>query len=110
MKVQHLDDEMTERVSFDFRFGAHVPTLAGCYVLTNIYDDILYIGQTIDLCRRMEEHLKDPRMNQRTRYGLVSWFYYTSLPSSKLRDVELQLLAGYKFAHGEWPPLNRTGP
>ena len=110
MKVHELCQETAGKVSFDLRFRYHVPILSGCYALANIYEDVLYIGETVDLRRRMEEHRKDFRMNQRTSLGLASWFFYWNIPVDNLQKAESQLFVKYKFAHGEWPPLNRTGP
>lgn len=110
MKVNELCQKMISKVSFDLRFRNQVPISPGCYALANIYDDVLYIGQTVHLRRRMEDHRKDSRMNQRTALGVVSWFYYWDVPLENLSKVESQLLVKYKFRHGEWPPLNRTGP
>ena len=110
MKIHELCQEITGKVNFDLRFRYHVPILPGCYALANIHDDVLYIGQTTNLRRRMEDHRNDFRMNQRTHLGISSWFYYWNTPINDLRSVESQLFVKYKFVHGEWPPLNRTGP
>lgn len=110
MKVSELRPEMVDKISFDLRFYPRAPMSSGCYILTNIYEDILYIGQTRCLQRRMKEHLEDRRMTQRTQMGLASWFYYEAVPEKDLFPTEQQMLLEYKFNHTVWPPLNRIGP
>ena len=110
MKVNDLDEYTNGRVSFDPRFSGQVPDRPGCYVIANMYDDVLYIGQTVDLRRRMGEHLSDQRITQRTVLGLSSWFYYKNVSDADLVKTEDSLLSAYKFAQGELPILNRSGP
>ena len=110
MKILELAPQMVKRVGFELRYGLLLPRSSGCYVLANIYDEVLYIGQTECLRRRMEDHWKDPRMTQRTRLGLATWFYYQDCPVSDLLAVERSLLSKYYFEEIELPPLNRMGP
>ena len=110
MNVDDLDKNFNGRVSFDMRFSGHIPDRPGCYVIANMYGDVLYIGQTVDLRRRMGEHLSDERMTQRTALGLPSWFYYKYTSDADLVKTEGSLLSAHKFARGELPILNRSGP
>ena len=110
MKARDLEKGFARKVSFDLRFLPWVPSSPGCYALSNIHEDILYIGETIDLRRRMEEHRKDPRMTQRTTMGLASWFHYMLVPAGEVKSTEDQLLVRYKFKETSNPPLNRKGP
>ena len=110
MKVNDLDKDINGRVSFDLRFSGRVPDRAGSYVIANMDGDVLYIGQTVDLRRRMGEHLSNQRMTQRTALGLPSWFYYKYVSGADLLNTESSLLSAHKFARGELPILNRLGP
>ena len=110
MKVQDCSPTMQSRVRFSRRSIAFTPTGAGCYCFTNIYDDVLYIGQTTSLQRRLEQHLDDRRMTSVTGLGLVSWLYYVELPNRDLRVTEQKLISDYHFKEGVLPPLNRVMP
>ena len=101
---------MQSRVAFSRRSIAFMPPNAGCYCFANIYDDVLYIGRTDNLRRRLEQHLDDSRMTSRTSLGLVSWFYYIELPERDLCVTEQRLVSDYKFREGSLPPLNRMMP
>ena len=110
MKVADLDASLSNRIPFRLSDSVRVPEIAGCYVLTNILGDVLYIGQSVNLHRRMEQHLVDARMTGTTRLGASSWFYWVSADDSELRPLENQLLLRFKAAEGALPPLNRVGP
>lgn len=110
MKVAELDSEIKCRVGFELRFSIGVPSKPGCYMLASFYGDVLYVGMTNNLQRRMEEHLDNSRMMQRTSFGLASWFYFRSLSEECLYQTERHLLSRYKFKEGQLPPLNRIGP
>ena len=107
MKVAELQPAMDARVSFDPRFSIRIPSAPGCYILSTIYDDVLYIGETNDLGRRMGEHLDDPRMTRRTPEGLASWFHYKELPDDKTYPTEQFMLSQHCCKVGRKPALNR---
>ena len=100
MKIAELDQTLADKVSFELRASIYVPRSSGCYVLSNMYEDVLYIGQTGDLRRRMEEHLGDPRITQGSTDGLPSWFVYRDVSPRDLYPVEQHLLSLYKFREG----------
>ena len=110
MKVQECSPTMQNRVVFIRHSIPFAPAIAGCYCFANIHDDVLYIGQTDNLQRRLGQHLDDPRMTSRTSLGLVSWFYYIELPECDLRVTEQRLVGNYMFKEGSLPPLNRMVP
>lgn len=110
MKLPLFDEVFTGRVAFGLANIFRVPNVPGCYVLTNIHDETLYIGQTNNLSRRLEQHCNDQRMKQLTSSGVASWFYYKELPAHLTYQTEQSLLVRYKFQVGERPPLNRAGP
>ena len=110
MKVVELNADFGDRVPFRLSDSIRVSESSGCYALTNIYDDVLYIGQSENLQRRMEQHLADARMTTATQMGLPSWFYWVPVVHSELRPLESQLLLQFKATEGKLPPLNRVGP
>lgn len=110
MIVARLDFSSKDRVQFRLSENIRVPEVSGCYILSNIYDDILYIGQSVNLRQRMQQHLDDPRMTARTSLGLATWFCYQRHDSDTLDSVEQQLLFSFKAVEGRLPPLNRVGP
>lgn len=110
MKAADLSPTLSERIQFRLSESIRVPKTSGCYALANINDDVLYIGQSVDLCRRMQDHLDTPRMTQRTSLGLAVWFYYGLWPSDEIDAIEAQLLFHFKAREAQLPPLNRVGP
>lgn len=107
MKVNELELDFVNEVSFSFKFSIYVPETSGCYVLSSIHRDVLYIGMTNNFLRRMEEHLRDLRMNQRTSLGFVAWFNYHQLEYELCYQTEQALLFQHKFKEGRIPILNR---
>ena len=85
MKVRELCSSIRHRVQFRPSEAIRVPEASGCYVMANITNDVIYVGETEDLNRRIQEHLDDPRMTAPTSLGLVSWFYFGFWPSSDIR-------------------------
>ena len=101
---------MGEFVPFQLKDAWRIPNSAGCYMIANAYHEVLYIGQTTDLRRRMNEHLVDVRITSLTRIGRATWFHYQRLDDVVLRDAEDRLLMQYTAVVGRRPPLNRVGP
>ena len=92
---------------------AHVNRLgegSGVYVLCTIYNDVLYIGQSKDVARRLRDHLNSRRMTAPTRIGRARTAVISWLPERDLLEVEKRLLFVHKSSEGNWPELNRTGP
>lgn len=110
MKVSGLSEHFRERIPFRLSEQLRVPETSGCYVLANIAGDVLYIGQTVDLNRRVVEHLSDARMAAVTGEGIISWFYWGLWPAEVVEQVETQLLVRFKFAEARLPALNLIGP
>ena len=108
MKVAELKLDFCNEASFSLQFIDRIPDVSGCYVLSNIYKDILYIGMSQNVHRRMREHLNDPRMKQRTSLGFVAWFNYHQLQYEFCYQTEQKLLFQHKFKEGILPILNRT--
>ena len=110
MKVQDLNARYTGRARYARWAQGDVPQTSGCYAFTNVYDDVLYVGQSTNLYRRFEQHLDDTRMDGNPTTGLTHWFYYFEVPEMELKRTEDALLARHKFHTTHLPPLNRAGP
>ena len=80
MKVSDLRPNVPLRVQFRLSEALRIPDSPGCYSLANIYDEVIYIGQSVSLNQRMQQHLGSSRMTQATSAGLAVWFYYGLFP------------------------------
>lgn len=110
MKVTELRPSLLDRVQFRFSESIRVPETSGCYALSSIFNDVIYIGKSVNLCRRMQQHLEDSRMTKLTSHGLATWFNYGILSPAEINRIEIQLLFAFKALEGQLPPLNRVGP
>lgn len=110
MKIMEVSPLFKGRLPFRWDANDGVPAVAGCYILATAFDDVLYIGQTNNLRRRMAEHLRSDRMVLPSDAGRAWWFYYALMPASKVVECEQGLLVNHRLADGCWPVLNRCGP
>lgn len=81
-----------------------VPTKPGCYVLTTFEQDVLYIGLTVNLRRRVNEHLDSSAKTELTAQGravLVHW-----IETVDINKVERTWLNIYLLNEGRLPILN----
>lgn len=77
-----------------------VPNLAGVYALNDSLGNIVYIGGSDDLKRRLTEHLPE---NEKDNFGIrkfATQFQY--LPIASWQPEEQRLIAEYR------PSCNRT--
>ncbi len=110
MNINSLRPPLSKRVQFRLSESFRVPQSPGCYALASIDDDVIYIGRSVNLYNRMQQHLDNPRMNQRTLLGVANWFYYEQWTENSIANIEELLLFNYKAIEGRLPPLNRVGP
>lgn len=110
MKIIELDPNPPKKVRFDLSAFKNVPNTAGCYVLTTFGDDILYIGQAINLFRRFQEHLDNPEKVLPTEIGKSFWFYFLESDKVKLNILERTWLGKYERIHGSLPIFNKVHP
>lgn len=110
MKITELDQTMSTRQPFAHRAVLRVPVDPGCYVMASIDDDVLYIGRTVSLRRRIGEHLENAEMTTRTSLGWPRWFYYKTMAADAVEHYERRLLGRHEQYDGSLPPLNRAGP
>ncbi len=108
MKISQLVPEVSLRVAFTLRYRKFVPREPGCYVLTTLHGDVLYIGLTDDLHRRFGDHRGDDEKCEPTPHGTAYWFYYLPYELSKLETLERTWLNIYVVNHGERPFFNKV--
>ena len=110
MRINQLNPQPTECVSFERTMFWKVPQVAGCYILATSSGDILYIGQTKDLYKRIRDHLNDPQKTDPTPEGTASHFCYFECPEEKLQELESSWVDLFKAIHGKLPILNTINP
>lgn len=110
MKIGALKPALSDRAPFRLSENLRVPQKSGCYILASINDDVIYIGQSVNLCQRMQQHLDNPRMTAQTALGVASWFYFGLWDEHEIDVIETRLLFNFKATEGSLPPLNRMGP
>lgn len=110
MKASQITDLDTHRIPFRLAESGRLPIIGGCYFLSHLDGEVLYIGQTINLNRRFQEHISDVRMTSQTPLGRALWFEWVILANHTLELMESTYLAKYQASHFALPPLNRAGP
>ena len=81
-----------------------IPSVAGCYILTTFEEDILYIGLTGNLRRRINEHLDNPEKTKLTQQGRAVMVYWTV--SEEINKIERTWMNIYLLSEGVLPKLN----
>jgi hypothetical protein len=82
----------------------YIPKSAGCYALTTFTNEVLYIGLTNNLRRKMNEHLDNPNKTKVTELGRAVLFYW--LESEDTNKVERTWLNTHIQNEGVMPILN----
>lgn len=98
MTIDKLIPPPTNRENFKHSSLRFVPEAAGCYVLTTFDNVVLYIGQAVNLRRRMNDHLNDPRKTGLTAQGRAFFFYWLEY------EVIGTLERTWLNIHGEYEP------
>ena len=104
MKLAALTPQPTKVEPFRRSRERFLPTAAGCYVLTTFEKDVLYIGLSKNLRRRINEHLDSPTKTSLTADGravLVHW-----IETVELNKVERTWLNIHLLNEGVLPILN----
>ena len=90
--------------SFSRNRERFIPTKPGCYVLTTFEQEVLYIGLTRNLRRRINEHLSNAAKTALTAQGravLVHW-----IETTEMNKVERTWLNIHLVNEGRLPILN----
>jgi predicted GIY-YIG superfamily endonuclease len=72
--------------------------------LTNVEGRILYVGQSVDLCQRFNEHLDNAVKTAPTPEGRSALFYWRV--ASDIDALERGWLNAHRVAEGKLPYLN----
>jgi len=81
-----------------------VPSRPGCYVLTTFERDVLYIGLTVNLRRRVKEHLNSAAKTKLTAHGRAVLFHWTE--TTEIKKIERTWLNIHLLTEGCLPILN----
>ncbi len=111
MNIDKLTPPTKNKTNFRLSSYHKVPQESGCYVLTNYDGNILYIGQAVDIRRRFEEHLKNPKKTSITPKGRAFWFHWLEWDAVKLNSLERGWIYDYKMVNNdELPIMNSQNP
>ncbi len=87
-----------------FDYTRIVPEKAGCYILTDSKENILYIGKSGDLHRRLMRHLSE---DEKAAY----FFFWILRSKAEITALEIQWFRDYKRHNaGRIPRLNKQDP
>ncbi len=109
MNVNALIHAPVNNEPFQLNRNMYVPDQPGCYILTTFNGDILYIGRSDNLRRRMKEHLDDKGKTSLTADGRASTFYWLDgieFPE----EIEAGWVNSFQSAEGRLPIMNKIFP
>lgn len=104
MNIDQLIPQPYEKETFQRNRCRYVPDASGCYVLTTFLKQVLYIGLTTNLRRRMNEHLDNPGKTVNTTEGRAIFFYW--IESKEMNKIERTWLNINIQNEGVLPKLN----
>jgi excinuclease UvrABC nuclease subunit len=105
MNVDLLVPKPTKSESFRRTQGKFVPEVSGCYVLTTFSKEILYIGLSNNIRRRMDQHLDNPDKTRLTENGRAVFFYW--IESEDTNKIERTWMNMHLQHEGVMPILNK---
>jgi excinuclease UvrABC nuclease subunit len=106
VNVSSLNPSPTQSEPFRRDRANLIPQTSGCYVLCRYEGTILYIGLTVNLRRRMLEHLDVVEKTTETINGRATLFYW--LETEALEQLERTWLNSYEIEEGVPPILNKA--
>lgn len=98
------------RLKFSYAQIDWVPKASGGYSLVAFENQILYIGQAVNIRRRIEDHLGNEEKREKTPYGKIFWLSYFLCSEMELNEIENGWANQYKLKHGELPFFNKVSP
>jgi hypothetical protein len=104
MKLEALVPQPTLHETFKRHREKFVPDIPGCYALTTFSKDVLYVGLTKNLRRRMNEHLDSTAKTSPTPLGRATYFYWFT--SNDLEKIERTWMNIHIENEGSLPLLN----
>ncbi|MGQ0553917.1 MAG: GIY-YIG nuclease family protein [Planctomycetota bacterium] len=81
-----------------------LPATPGCYALTTFEREVLYIGLTVNLRRRVREHLDSAEKTAVTAHGRAVFIHWTE--TTEINKVERTWLNIHLLNAGCFPILN----
>lgn len=81
-----------------------IPDKSGCYALTTFELEVLYLGLTVNLRRRVDEHLDSTSKTKLTPHGRAVLVYW--LDTAEVNKVERTWMNIHLLAEGRLPILN----
>lgn len=107
MKITELKPNPTDKVLFKLSSFKFVTKNAGCYILTNFENEILYIGLAVNLNKRFLQHLENSEKTSLTENGKAIWFHFTEYDKTNLEKLERSWINQYTEVHSKLPILNK---
>jgi predicted GIY-YIG superfamily endonuclease len=108
MNFSTLNPQPTRCEAFKRNRERFVPPRSGCYVLTTFSKDVLYLGLTVNLRRRMNEHLDDSEKTSETKLGRAVFFFWLELNTNELNKVERTWQNIHIQYEGKLPALSKV--
>lgn len=106
MNVASLDPPPAGRALFKRDKLRFVPNASGCYALTTFEGEILYVGLSVSLRNRVEQHLGNPQKRAPTGYGRA--FFVHWIEREDIERVERTWLNSHIAVEGRMPVLNNV--
>jgi hypothetical protein len=106
MKVKDLVPLPTNKEAFRRAETRFIKDVAGCYVLANFDEEILYVGLAKNLRRRFVQHLDTAEKVAATALGRAVWFFW--LECDDLPKVERTWMNIHQLQHAKLPILNKV--
>ncbi len=104
MKVSELTPYPAHTETFKRSRQRFIPAESGCYVLTTFLGDVLYIGLSNNLRRRMGEHLDNPDKTNETALGRAVLFHWSE--GKNMNQIERTWMNIHIQSEGVLPILN----
>jgi hypothetical protein len=105
MKVGELFPTPNNYEPFRRSCQRFIPARPGCYAITVLSKEILYLGLTKNLRARMGNHLDNPEKTKATKNGRAAVFFW--LETTDTRRVERTWMNIHIQREGALPILNR---
>ena len=108
MNVSVLVPKPEKKTWFRLSSSSSVPNVPGCYVLADAFGEILYLGLTVTLRTRFEQHLDTPEKLIVTCDGKAHHFHYLRCEPTTLEFIERSWLEQFRNKHARLPVHNKV--
>ena len=109
MLVSSLVPPPEGRAEFSYAAWRDTPKESGCYALAAFGGEVLYVGQSVNIRRRMEQHLDGDEMRKATPFGVAFWMHYKLWPVANLDNLERGWMNQHKLQEkGKLPFFNKA--